>query len=42
MPKEVVDALKKSGEWQKGDGSAPSQITPAKPVADATGTGAAS
>ena len=21
MPKEVVDALKKSGEWQKGDGS---------------------
>ncbi|MEI9890096.1 MAG: cytochrome c maturation protein CcmE [Caulobacteraceae bacterium] len=22
MPKEVVDALKKSGEWQKGDGSA--------------------
>jgi cytochrome c-type biogenesis protein CcmE len=23
MPKEVVDQLKKSGEWQKGDGSAP-------------------
>ena len=23
MPKEVVDALKKSGEWQKGDGSPP-------------------
>ena len=36
MPKEVVDALKKSGEWQKGDGSLPS-----KPVADAK-TGAAS
>jgi cytochrome c-type biogenesis protein CcmE len=31
MPKEVVDALKKSGEWQKGDGSPPT----AKPVADA-------
>ena len=29
MPKEVVDALKKSGEWQKGEGA------PAKPVADA-------
>jgi cytochrome c-type biogenesis protein CcmE len=39
MPKEVVDALKKSGEWQKGDGSSP--IPPAKPVADAK-TGAAS
>jgi cytochrome c-type biogenesis protein CcmE len=39
MPKEVVDALKKSGEWQKGDGSAP--IQPTKPVADAK-TGAAS
>ena len=39
MPKEVVDALKKSGEWQKGDGSAPA--LPAKPVADAR-TGAAS
>ena len=36
MPKEVVEGLKKSGEW-KGDGSAP----PAKPVADAK-TGAAS
>jgi cytochrome c-type biogenesis protein CcmE len=36
MPKEVVDALKKSGEWRKGEGSAPS-----KPVADAR-TGAAS
>ena len=36
MPKEVVDALKKSGEWQKGDGSVPS-----KPIADAK-TGAAS
>jgi len=35
MPKEVVDQLKKSGEWQKGDGSA----TPAKPIAQ---TGAAS
>jgi cytochrome c-type biogenesis protein CcmE len=36
MPKEVVDALKKSGEWQR-DGAAP-----AKPVAkiDAAGTGA--
>ena len=40
MPKEVVDALKKSGEWQKGDGSAP--VPAAKPVADATATGAAS
>ena len=37
MPKEVVDGLKRSGEWRKGDGSAP----PAKPVADAK-TGAAS
>jgi cytochrome c-type biogenesis protein CcmE len=37
MPKEVVDALKKSGEWQKGDGSAPP-----KPVAEETKTGAAS
>jgi cytochrome c-type biogenesis protein CcmE len=36
MPKEVVDQLKKSGEWQKGDGSAPST-----PVAAAK-TGAAS
>jgi len=36
MPKEVVDQLKKSGEWQKGEGAAP-----AKPVADAK-TGAAS
>jgi cytochrome c-type biogenesis protein CcmE len=36
MPKEVVEGLKKSGEWRKGDGSAPS-----KPVADAK-TGAAS
>jgi cytochrome c-type biogenesis protein CcmE len=27
MPKEVVDSLKKSGEWQKGEGA------PAKPVA---------
>jgi cytochrome c-type biogenesis protein CcmE len=34
MPKEVVDALKKSGEWQKGG-------APGKPVADAR-TGAAS
>ena len=42
MPKEVVDALKKSGEWQKGDGSAPAApIVQAKPVADAK-TGAAS
>jgi cytochrome c-type biogenesis protein CcmE len=39
MPKEVVEGLKKSGEWQKGDGSAP--IQPTKPVADAK-TGAAS
>ena len=38
MPKEVVDGLKKSGEWQKGDGSMPQQ---GKPVADAK-TGAAS
>jgi cytochrome c-type biogenesis protein CcmE len=37
MPKEVVDALKKSGEWQKGDGSPPT----GKPVADAK-TGASS
>jgi cytochrome c-type biogenesis protein CcmE len=38
MPKEVVDALKKSGEWQKGEGG------PAKPVAeqDAKPPGAAS
>ena len=36
MPKEVVEGLKRSGEWQKGE-SAP----PAKPVADAK-TGAAS
>jgi len=39
MPKEVVEGLKKSGEWRKGDGSAP--IQPSKPVADAK-TGAAS
>ena len=31
MPKEVVDALKKSGEWQKGDGAS----APPKPVASA-------
>jgi len=39
MPKEVVDALKKSGEWQKGEGAAPS-----KPVAqgDSKLAGAAS
>lgn len=37
MPKEVVDALKKSGEWQKGDGS-----MPAKPIAEQGKTGAAS
>jgi cytochrome c-type biogenesis protein CcmE len=38
MPKEVVDALKKSGEWQKGQGA------PAKPIAreDAKIPGAAS
>ena len=38
MPKEVVDALKKSGEWQKGEGG------PSKPVAseDAKPSGAAS
>ena len=38
MPKEVVDALKKSGEWQKGEGA------PSKPVAeqDAKPAGAAS
>ena len=29
MPKEVVDALKKSGEWKKGEGA-----MPAKPVAE--------
>lgn len=34
MPKEVVDSLKKSGEWRKGDG-------PGKPVADAAPAGAA-
>jgi cytochrome c-type biogenesis protein CcmE len=33
MPKEVVDALKKSGEWQKGDAA------PAKPVAAAAAKG---
>ena len=37
MPKEVVDALKKSGEWQKGEGAMPS-----KPVAEAKPAGAAS
>ena len=38
MPKEVVDALKKSGEWQKGEGA------PSKPIAeqDAKPAGAAS
>jgi cytochrome c-type biogenesis protein CcmE len=35
MPKEVVEGLKKSGEWQKGEGAPAS-----KPVADAK-TGAA-
>jgi cytochrome c-type biogenesis protein CcmE len=39
MPKEVVDGLKRSGEWRKGDGSAPAA---GKPVAEATRTGAAS
>jgi cytochrome c-type biogenesis protein CcmE len=33
MPKEVVDGLKKSGEWQKGEGA------PSKPVAAAAPTG---
>jgi cytochrome c-type biogenesis protein CcmE len=33
MPKEVVDALKKSGEWQKGEGA------PSKPVAAAAAKG---
>jgi cytochrome c-type biogenesis protein CcmE len=33
MPKEVVDSLKKSGEWQKGEGM------PTKPVADAAPKG---
>jgi cytochrome c-type biogenesis protein CcmE len=37
MPKEVVDGLKKSGEW-KGEGAAPA---PSTPVAAAK-TGAAS
>ena len=42
MPKEVVDALKKSGEWQKGDGSAPAPAASSKPVAEAARTGASS
>jgi hypothetical protein len=42
MPKEVVDALKKSGEWQKGEGSAPASAASGKPVAEATRTGAVS
>jgi cytochrome c-type biogenesis protein CcmE len=37
MPKEEVEALKKSGEWRKGDGA-----MPAKPVAEAKSAGAAS
>jgi cytochrome c-type biogenesis protein CcmE len=36
MPKEVVDALKKSGEWQKGEAA------PSKPVASAGNPGAGS
>ena len=35
MPKEVVDALKKSGEWRHGEGG------PAKPVAQTAPAGAA-
>ncbi len=35
MPKEVVDSLKKSGEWQKGSAA------PGKPVASAAPSGAA-
>ena len=37
MPKEEVEALKKSGEWRKGEGA-----MPAKPVAEAKSAGAAS
>ena len=37
MPKEEVEALKKSGEWRKGEGA-----MPAKPVAEAKTAGAAS